>query len=275
MRSGRFIIPLLVIFILMPTNLSRAASNAASSVANTATVPSDIDVSRVTGRAVVGHAQTYNLDCEARSASDLAGYWGVQIDEKEFLRRLPRSDNPEVGFVGDPNGKWGNIPPMPYGVHAGPVAALLHEYGLPARAVRGMDWHDMQTEIAAGRPVIVWIIGQMWDGRRVRYVTRDGHLAKVANYEHTMILVGYNRRSVEAVDAFTGRKERFKLADFLHSWAVLGNMAVVLKPAAPTPTPTPTLQPNIPHRPVPKFRVNLANQPHKIFLTTIMQGAAP
>ena len=74
---------------------------------------------------VVGHAQQYAISCEARSASDLAGFWGVNIGETEFLQALPSSDNPDQGYVGSPNEVWGRLPPNGYGVHADPVAATL------------------------------------------------------------------------------------------------------------------------------------------------------
>ena len=109
---------------------------------------------------VNGHAQKHSLSCEARSAADLATFWGIRIGENEFLEALPRSDNPENGFVGNPNDAWGNIPPHGYGVHAGPVADTLRHYGLQARRYNNLSWDDLRAEINAGHPVIVWVIGQ-------------------------------------------------------------------------------------------------------------------
>src|SRR5512139_2939337 len=60
---------------------------------------------------VSGHAQGYSLSCEARSAADLAAFWGISISETEFMEALPRSDNPDDGYVGNPNDAWGYIPP--------------------------------------------------------------------------------------------------------------------------------------------------------------------
>jgi uncharacterized protein YvpB len=91
----------------------------------------------------------------------------VSIGETEFLDALPRSDNPESGFVGNPNDSWGYIPPHGYGVHADPVAETLQQFGLEADARRGLGWDDLREEINAGRPVIVWIIGQMWNPERI------------------------------------------------------------------------------------------------------------
>jgi uncharacterized protein YvpB len=173
-----------------------------------------------------GHAQNYSLSCESRSASDLAAFWGVSISETEFLLALPRTDNPDEGFVGNPNDAWGNLPPHGYGVHAGPVAETLQEFGLEAEAHHDISWDDLREEINAGRPVIVWVIGQMWGGTPVEYKAPDGSTTTVAAFEHTMILTGYSSDAVQVVDAYSGQYQTYWLNTFLKSWAVLDNMAV-------------------------------------------------
>jgi uncharacterized protein YvpB len=178
---------------------------------------------------VEGHRQGHSLSCESRSAADWAAFWGVEISESEFLSNLPRSDNPDIGFVGDPDDPWGYSPPYSYGVHAGPVAALLRSYGLQAEAQHGLKWKNLRKEVAAGRPVIVWVIGQMWRGNPRPYTASDGNTTQVAPFEHTMILVGYDSAKVNVVDAYSGRILTYSLETFLASWSVLGNMAVLGK----------------------------------------------
>ena len=197
---------------------------------------------------VTGHAQTYILSCEARSAVDWAAFWGVKIKETDFLAELPRSDNPDLGFVGKPTDPWGTIPPLSYGVHARPVADVLRQHGLKARAERGLEWDDLRGEIAAGRPVIVWIVGQMWPGAPVSYTDAHGKTTTVAPFEHTMILIGYDASLVYVVDAYTGQNQTYYVQTFLTSWKALGNMAILgrkqkaPKSKAPEPTPPPTPQ---------------------------------
>lgn len=178
---------------------------------------------------VIGHRQSLPLSCESRSAADWAGYFGVAIDELEFFGRLPISDNPDVGFAGDVNGKWGNIPPDSYGVHAGPVATLLREYyGLSAEARRDLTWDDLRAELDAGRPVIAWVTGHVSAGKAVEYVADDGQTVIVAPFEHTVIVVGYTDESVSVLD---GSKLYSRSLDkFLESWSVLGYMAIVAAP---------------------------------------------
>jgi uncharacterized protein YvpB/LysM repeat protein len=208
-----------IFFLLIPVLALALLGN---NVASAKQIPNQAYIS-----GFAGHAQTYSLSCESRSAADWAAYWGVNIDETEFLNALPRSDDPNKGFVGDPNGPWGYIPPAAYGVHADPVANLLRAYGLDAHAGSGLSWDELRTEVSAGRPVIVWVVGSIWAGTPRDYETQDGDIVTVANNQHTMVLIGYDENRVHLVDALTGYTITHTLENFLASWAVLDNMAVI------------------------------------------------
>lgn len=187
---------------------------------------------------VVGHAQSYGLSCESQSAADLANFWGVPVTETEFFLALPKSDDPSKGFVGDVNGPWGYIPPKAYGVHANPVAQTLEKYGFTALAQHGMVFSDLKAEIAAGRPVIVWVIGGVWSGTAQNYTAQDGNQTIVAQYEHTMLMIGYDTNYVYLIDAGSGLNQTHTINNFQNSWAVLGNMAVTAKlPEQDKPSP--------------------------------------
>jgi uncharacterized protein YvpB len=180
-----------------------------------------------------GEDQQYTLDCESRSAVDWANHFGININELDFLSNLPRSDDPESGFVGDPRGIWGNVPPSDYGVHAPPVAELLRDYGLTARAFRSLKWDDLRAEIASGNPVIVWIIGGSWrnlvNGIPQYYTAQStGNTTVVASGEHTVIVVGYSPTEVTILNG--SRFIDIPLEQFLDSWSVLQFMAVLARP---------------------------------------------
>jgi len=178
---------------------------------------------------VVGHAQQWNLSCESRSASDFAAFFGVDVSEAQvlaYVTKNPRTDNPNYGFVGNPNGSWGQIPPNAYGVHSNPIEGALLSYGLTAYGERNLTWDFLRSEIAYGRPVIVWIIGSMWPGTPVQYTDSLGRKVIVAAYEHSVILVGYNKTTVWVVDSADGLTKSYPLSSFLNSWSVLENQAV-------------------------------------------------
>ena len=183
---------------------------------------------------VNGKGQQLPLDCESRSAVDWANYFGKHIDELTFFHQLPHSDNPDKGFVGPVNGAWGQIPPNPYGVHAEPVAEVLRDYGLPAVARRSLSWDELRAEVAAGRPVIVWIIGSislkgsLMNGAPVYYTPADGQHTVVAQYEHTVVVTGYTSSYVYYLNG--SRIYQINSDKFLDSWSALGNMAITWSP---------------------------------------------
>jgi hypothetical protein len=88
-----------------------------------------------------------------------------------------------------------------------------------------MKWEALQAEIAAGRPAIVWVVGHVEDGESQVYTAADGRRTVVAPFEHTVIVVGYTADTVTVVDGSNVREHA--LDQFLRSWEVLRNMAVV------------------------------------------------
>lgn len=177
---------------------------------------------------VTGQPQALPLDCETRSAVDWAKYLGRSINEYTFFNQLPKSDNPDKGFVGSVYGIWGQIPPDPYGVHAPPVAALLREYGLPAYAHRPLSWDQLRAEISRGYPVIVWVIGNVSLGIPIYYIPSDGLATIVARYEHTVVVTGYSDNYVWYLNG--GTIYRRSIGGFLDSWSALDNMAITTQP---------------------------------------------
>lgn len=174
---------------------------------------------------VTGYPQALPLSCEARSAVDWARFFGVSINELDFQYALPYTGNPNTGFVGDPRDERGRLPPASYGVYAPPVAALLRDYGLSAESFTGFEWNDVRREIAAGRPVIAWVIGNVWTGYNGRsYTAPDGETVIVVPFEHTVIITGYTPDLVTVVD--NDLVYTLPLARFLSSWSVLENMVV-------------------------------------------------
>ena len=208
---------------ILPTQVTSTPTKTASP-SPTAHPPTPLPASAAI-EGIKGYKQTMPLSCEASSAVDWAAYFGVDIDEKEFFDGLPSHDNPEIGFVGDVYGRWGQIPPQDYGVHADPIAQRLREYGLHAKSVRQMTLEELKAEIAAGRPVILWVVGHVKRGTPVPYTGSDGGETIVAKYEHTVIAIGYTENKITVLDGY--RKYDVYQGEFMKSWNVLENLAVI------------------------------------------------
>lgn len=176
---------------------------------------------------VYGRPQEYNLDCEAQSAVDFAKFFDININKQGFIDAMPRSDDPEEGFVGDINGAMGQLPPAGYGVHAKPIAKLLRQFGVPAKAVRGWTLDQIRAEIAAGRPVIVWIVNLPFDIEVQEYTPSNGNTVAVARFEHTWIVTGYNMSAFTVVDSEW--TYNVKIATLQERWEALGAQAIVYR----------------------------------------------
>ncbi len=119
------------------------------------------------------------------------------------------------------------MPPYAYGVHSGPVADLLVEYGLPAKSVKGYTLDEVRQQLSESKPVIAWVIGRMVWSPSVEYVDSEGRTAVVAPYEHAVILTGYDITADTIRFMSNGKFYDVPTETFLTSWAVLGNMAVI------------------------------------------------
>ena len=178
---------------------------------------------------VIGHPQEHNLSCESRSATDLAAFWGVAVAEDTFFRRLSKSDNPQRGFLGDVDLPAGSMPPVGYGVYAGPIAANLRSFGLYARVCRECDLDSLKAELAVGRPVIVWATYDMQLPGAQTWVSSDGVTSVVVQWQHTFIAVGYDENGVYLVDAYDGVAKHYSYEAFIPAWDQLGRLAVMVE----------------------------------------------
>jgi len=208
----RFLEPLLGVLLILPLTV-----HAAPGPPESAYVPG-----------VVGHRQERPLSCEARSAVDLAAFWGITVGEEAFFATLPRSDNPHSGFVGDVDDPPGSLPPGGYGVYAGPVATALRRYGLDAHAHRWFGLDPLKEELAAGRPVIIWATYRMLQPEIASWTAADGTVSIVVQWEHTFIAVGYDADGLYLIDAYDGRTHYYPFSLFLPAWMQLNEMAVTV-----------------------------------------------
>jgi len=182
---------------------------------------------------MVGRPQEHNLSCESRSATDLAAFWGVsqriELTEDGFFHRLPKSDNPHRGFLGDVDLPPGSMPPAGYGVYAGPIAANLRSFGLDAQARREWSLEGLKAELAAERPVILWATYDMQLPGVETWTSSDGVTSVVVQWQHTFVAVGYDEGGLHLVDAYDGVSKYFSYKVFVPAWDQLGRMAVTVK----------------------------------------------
>lgn len=177
------------------------------------------------------HPQERNLNCELRSTTDLAAFYGWDFTWETLFSVVghdPGGD-PNKGFVGrSMNDPVGGIYPAGYGVHADPVARGLRRLGIPATAHHGVDSAWLRDQIDDGRPVIIWATYGMLPQEIVYWTTEDGETVAGVRFEHTFTVVGYDHTGVWVNDPWDASQRQYSWPDVERSWSLLGNMALTI-----------------------------------------------
>jgi len=178
---------------------------------------------------LIGHPQEHNLSCESRSATDLAAFWNETFTEDEFFYRLPKSDNPHKGFLGNVDSPAGSMPPTGYGAYAKPVAANLRSFGLDAQAKLIWSLSALKANLAVGKPAIVWATYDMHLPSVETWTSSDGATSIVTKWQHTFIAVGYDEKGIYLIDAYDSTTKYFPYEAFNSAWNQLGRQAVTVE----------------------------------------------
>jgi uncharacterized protein YvpB len=175
--------------------------------------------------------QDRNLNCELRSATDLAMYYGWDFTWERLFETVgidPAGD-PNVGFVGrSMNDPVGGIYPAGYGVYAEPVARGLRRLGVPATAHIGKDREWLKSQLDAGRPVVVWTTYGMQPQEVVEWQTARGDTVRGVRFEHTFVVAGYDENGVWVNDPWDATQRHYPWTTLEASWALLGQMALTI-----------------------------------------------
>jgi len=181
------------------------------------------------------HHQRHRLSCEAAAVSMATG---GQLSEEAILAALPYDANPWRGFRGSytaatqlKNGL------RDYGIYALPLADELQDLGYATAVING-DQAPALLRYSVGvlkKPVVVWVTWRLrqWPTLTVG-VGREQ--LRLILHEHTRVVVGYDARRVHFLDPFDG--ERWDAwPHFLASWALFGNMGLMVARTYPATAP--------------------------------------
>jgi uncharacterized protein YvpB len=171
--------------------------------------------------------QWYNLSCEYAAAAAVTLYWGALVSQRDFIREVPSSPNPHLGFRGDINGEGGGT--ADYGVYAEPLVPVLEQYGYNARVFYGVV-SRLKADVAAGNPVVVWITVGKYIERPVYRGSFNGDTFKLVPGEHAVVVYGYDSGGVRMMDVGDGGFYYTEWDSFLRRWSYFDQMALVITP---------------------------------------------
>ena len=173
------------------------------------------------------YEQAHSLTCESSAASMAANFYGVRLSEEEIIEALPRDENPNLGFRGRLDGVSGGL--TDYGVYAEPIREILTANGLETTYVEG-GLAGIKRALDRRHPVIAWVTYRLRVQQPVEITLSTGQEVKMVNYEHAVVVTGYNQEGFWVNDPFDGREYFYKSTDFARSFGYLDNMALEVAP---------------------------------------------
>ena len=154
--------------------------------------------------------------CEATSVAMLLQFAGVEISKEQVAAEMPYSDDPNLGFQGDPYDYSGGI------IYPPALLDLVRSHVGTAEDLSGIDLDTLKATIDAGKPVIVWFLP----------TAADSHTVVVTGYTDTDILI--NDPAEGLTDPFgyipdspgDGKNLALPIDAFLQYWGGSGNLAL-------------------------------------------------
>ncbi len=173
------------------------------------------------------YKQAHSLTCESSAASMAANFYGVRLSEEEIIEALPRDENPNLGFRGRLDGVSGGL--TDYGVYAEPIREILTANGLETTYVEG-GLAGIKRALDRRHPVIAWVTYRLRVQQPVEIALSTGQKVKMVNYEHTVVVTGYNQEGFWVNDPYDGQEHFYKSTDFARAFGYLDNMALAVAP---------------------------------------------
>ena len=134
--------------------------------------------------------------CEIVSWTMMANYAGVKISKLRAANIMPRSGNPNKGFVGSPyRSKGGALVVYPPG-----LMKITRRYLGKAVNMTGCSLGRLQSKIASGHVVVAWVR------------PLDGFTS------HTIAVTGYDTKRIYYNDPWTGRAHSMTKKRFNKLW---------------------------------------------------------
>jgi len=169
------------------------------------------------------YKQAHSLTCESAAASMVANFYRIPLSEEEIIEALPRDDNPNLGFRGRLDGVPGGL--TNYGVYAEPIREVLIANGLEVTYIEnGLE--GIERALDRRHPVIAWVTYRLRRQQPVEITLNSGQKVKMVNYEHTVVVTGYNQEGFWVNDPFDGQEYFYNSTDLARAFGYLDNMAL-------------------------------------------------
>ena len=142
--------------------------------------------------------------CEITAWTMMVNYAGKKMNKRKAARKMPRSWNPNYGFMGSPYSTYGRgLIIYPNG-----LAGITKRYLGTYKNMTGCSFKRIRRKLRKKHLVLVWLCGLNGFG------------------SHTVALTGYDKHHFYYNNPWTGRREKMKYRYLKYMWSANGKRAL-------------------------------------------------
>jgi len=154
---------------------------------------------------LLGQLPEYPAGCEAASVAMMVSYAGHPEAVSDIIAMMPYSDDPYLGYVGDPKN------PRGYTIFPSGMSVVVEEIMGTSEDLSGLTLDTLEWYLRDNRPVAVWL----------------GYGALPGTTIHCVTLTGFDEENVYYNDPYTYIKDtKMSKVRFKQLWSEFGNKAL-------------------------------------------------
>lgn len=142
--------------------------------------------------------------CEITAVTMMLNFAGKNVTKEQAARVMPRSSDPNKGFIGSPYKEW----PLGYWVAPNGVKSVVSHYLGRSQVMTGCSMTAIKKKLIRSHLVVVWV--GMFDG--------------ISN--HALALTGYHGNKIYYNDPWTGTKRVMSESTFRYHWKLDAHRAL-------------------------------------------------
>lgn len=131
--------------------------------------------------------------CEITAVTMMLQYAGAKVNKMQMAREMPRSSDPNYGYIGQP---WDGT-----GITIFPPALmnLVEKYAGTAKNLTGQNFNAIKYQINIGHPIVTWntLYGFPY---------------------HALVVTGYDKNYVYYNDCWTNQTLQMGINQFINNW---------------------------------------------------------
>lgn len=159
------------------------------------------DADWITGVPLIAQRPELPNGCEITAVTMMLQYAGANVDKMQMAREMPRSSDPNYGYIGQPWDLTGIT------IFPSALMGLVEKYTGTAKNLTGQGFDAIKYQINLGHPVVTWntLYGFPY---------------------HALVVTGYDSKYVYYNDCWTDQTLQMGIDQFINNWNTQNRRAI-------------------------------------------------